>query len=72
MSDDAPMKARQFMRKLQAVGVIIDGSHGKGGHKMLSFQGKKTTMPYHSADLGNVLIGKICRQLGLDPRKVLK
>ena len=37
----------------------------------MRYNDKRTTLPYHSKDLGNVLIKRICRQLGLDEKEIL-
>jgi predicted RNA binding protein YcfA (HicA-like mRNA interferase family) len=66
------MKAKQFVQKLERVGVEIDRKRGKGGHVLARYQGRWTTVPMHgSADLGPDFIKRICRQLGLNPKEVL-
>ncbi|MBI4775872.1 MAG: type II toxin-antitoxin system HicA family toxin [Deltaproteobacteria bacterium] len=59
------------MRRLKAAGVLVDASRGKGGHCLLRYNNKRTTLPCHGNDLGNVLIKRICRQLGLDEKEIL-
>ncbi|MDY6852589.1 MAG: type II toxin-antitoxin system HicA family toxin [Thermodesulfobacteriota bacterium] len=66
------MKGREFIRKLKKSGAVIVGKRGKGGHVLVEYKGKKTTVPFHGdADLGSGLLKNICAQLGLDPRDVL-
>lgn len=70
-SDNGPMKARQFLRKLKAAGVKDTPSRGKGGHVYLEFGGNWTTLPFHgSDDIGPNLLREVCKQLGLDWREV--
>jgi predicted RNA binding protein YcfA (HicA-like mRNA interferase family) len=65
------MKIKQLLRKLQAAGVEIDRSRGKGGHIGLSYRGRRTVVPVHgSADIGPNFIKTICKQLGLDPAAI--
>jgi predicted RNA binding protein YcfA (HicA-like mRNA interferase family) len=66
------MKAKQLIRKFREAGVEIDESRGKGGHYVLRYGGAWTTLPVHgSKDVAPVFIKDICRQIGLDWRKVL-
>jgi predicted RNA binding protein YcfA (HicA-like mRNA interferase family) len=49
------VKTKQLIRKLQAAGVEIDKSRGKGGHIGLRYKGKRTVLPVHgAADIGPV------------------
>ncbi len=66
------MKARQLLRRLRQAGCDIDPRGGKGGHYKVRYQGRSTVVPVHgAADLGPDFIRRICKQLGLDPDKVL-
>jgi mRNA interferase HicA len=66
------MKGRQLIRRLRAAGVEIIESRGKGGHIVARYRGRQTTVPTHgSRDLGPDFVREICKQLGLDPRRVL-
>jgi mRNA interferase HicA len=66
------MKGRQLIRRLKAAGVEIIKSRGKGGHVVVRYHGRQTTVPIHGdRDLGPEFIREICKQLGLDPRRVL-
>jgi mRNA interferase HicA len=66
------MKGRQLIRRLEAAGVEIVRSRGKGGHVIARYQGHQTTVPVHGdRDLGPNFIRDLCKQLGLDPRRVL-
>lgn len=72
MSCCLSMKAKQLIRKFREAGVEIDTSRGKGGHYRLKLGGKATTLPVHGDhDLAPDFIKKICKQIGLDWRKVL-
>lgn len=66
------MKARQFLRRLREAGVEIDESRGKGGHVLVRFRGRWSTVPVHGAvDLGPDFLRTICKLLGIDPKLVL-
>jgi mRNA interferase HicA len=66
------MKSRQLIRRLRAAGVEIIKSSSKGGHVVARYRGRQTTVPVHgSRDLGPDFIREICRQLDIDPRRVL-
>jgi predicted RNA binding protein YcfA (HicA-like mRNA interferase family) len=66
------VKSKQFIARLRRAGVVIDKARGKGGHRWATYKGRSTTIPVHGdADMGPVFMKKICKQLGLDPKKVL-
>jgi predicted RNA binding protein YcfA (HicA-like mRNA interferase family) len=66
------MKPKQAMRKFRQAGVEVEPGRGKGGHYMIRYEGKWATFPVHGdRDIGPDFIKKLCRQLGLDWRKVL-
>jgi predicted RNA binding protein YcfA (HicA-like mRNA interferase family) len=66
------MKGRQLIRRLKSAGVEIIKSRGKGGHVVARYRGRQTTVPIHGdRDLGPDFIREICKQLGLDSRRVL-
>lgn len=66
------MKAKQFLRKLKALGAEINDKRGKGSHVLVSYQDKGATVPFHKGrDLDRNFLKEICKQLGLDPDKVL-
>ena len=47
-------------------------SRGKGGHVVARYRGRQTTVPSHGdRDIGPDFIREICKQLSLDPRRVL-
>lgn len=61
------MKSKQFIQKLRRMGVEIIERRGKGGHVLAKYKGNQTTVPIHGdADMGNVFLKKICKQLGLN------
>ncbi|MFZ2316082.1 MAG: type II toxin-antitoxin system HicA family toxin [Gammaproteobacteria bacterium] len=60
------MKVKQFIQKLRRIGVEIIDGRGKGGHVLAKYNGKQTTIPTHGdADMGNIFLKKICKQLGI-------
>jgi len=60
------MKGKQFIKKLRWIGVEIIEGRGKGGHCLARYKGKQATIPVHGdADMGNVFLKKICKQLGI-------
>ena len=66
------MKGRQFIRKLRRAGVEIDTKRGKGEHVRLIHEGRSTVLPVHGdTDLAPEFLQRICKQLGIDWRKVL-
>ena len=66
------MKGRQLIRRLKVAGVEIIESRGKGGHVVARHRGRQTTVPIHgSRDIGPDFIRDLCKQLGLDPKRVL-
>lgn len=66
------MKGRQFVRRLRKAGVAIDTKRGKGGHLRLVYRGRSTVLPVHGdTDLAPEFLRDICKQLGIDWRKVL-
>ena len=61
-----------MIRNLRRAGVDVVKRRGKGGHWLVRFEGKQTTVPMHGdTDLGPEFIRTICKQLGLDPGEVL-
>ena len=66
------MKGRQLIRRLKAAGVEIVESRGKGGHVVARYGDRQTTVPIQgSRDIGPDFIRDLCKQLGLDPKRVL-
>ena len=66
------MKSKQLIRKLQKIGVEFTKGRGKGGHQLARHKGKQTTIPVHGdSDLGPNFIKMICKQLGINPDKIL-
>ena len=72
MPHNPSVKAKQFLRKLQELGVEIIEGRGKGSHVLVKYRSKKTTVPFHKGrDLDRNFVKEICKQLGLDPNDVL-
>lgn len=66
------MKVKQFIQKLRRMGVEIIEGRGKGGHVLAKYKGKQTTIPIHGdADMGNIFLKKICKQLGIKFEEIL-
>ncbi len=66
------MKGRQFIRRLRGAGVHIETRRGKGGHVRLTYRGRATVVPVHGdTDLAPAFLRRICKQLGIDWRRVL-
>jgi predicted RNA binding protein YcfA (HicA-like mRNA interferase family) len=65
------LKGKQLIRKLRQAGVEIGGNPGGTGHLIARHQGKKVPIPFHGdTDIGPKFIAKLCKQLGLDPKKL--
>jgi predicted RNA binding protein YcfA (HicA-like mRNA interferase family) len=67
MSDHLTVKTKQFLRRLQAVGVVAVADRGKGGHYRLTCGQRKSILSFHGgADLTPTYMKVICKQLGLN------
>jgi mRNA interferase HicA len=65
-------EGRQLIRRLKAPGVEVIDSRGMGGHVIVGYRNRQTTVPVHgSCDIGPDFIRDLCKQLGLDPKRVL-
>jgi len=61
-----------LVRKLRQAGVEIIERRGKGGHWLARFEDRQAPIPMHGdTDLGPEFIKRICKQLGLDPGRIL-
>lgn len=59
------MKYSEFERWLKQQGVEVVRS-GKGSHRIVSYKGKQTTLPFHKGkEIGEGLRKEILKQLGL-------
>jgi len=66
------MKGKQFVRRVEKAGAEIISNRGKGGHALAKHQGRQATIPVHgSRDLSPEFMKEVCKQLRLDPKKVL-
>jgi predicted RNA binding protein YcfA (HicA-like mRNA interferase family) len=66
------MKVKQFIRQLRRAGVEVVEGRGKGGHVLAKYKDKQTTIPIHgNADIGNIFLKKICKQLGIVLEEIL-
>ena len=60
------MTANELLRKLRALGAVIDPSHGKGGHVAVRLGSRFTFVPVHGKrDMPTGTFNGILRQLGL-------
>ncbi|SLM31263.1 conserved hypothetical protein [Desulfamplus magnetovallimortis] len=57
------MKIRQFLKLLKSHGAEIIKGRGKGGHVLVSMNGKQTTVPVHVTDYAPEFLDDICKQL---------
>jgi predicted RNA binding protein YcfA (HicA-like mRNA interferase family) len=68
----AIMKAKQFLRKLEAAGVRSVPAQGKGGHVRLVHGQHVSILKMHGAkDLEWVYMKEVCKQLGLSIQDVV-
>ncbi|MDD2388158.1 MAG: type II toxin-antitoxin system HicA family toxin [Desulfobacterales bacterium] len=66
------MKTKQLISKLKSLGVEITKGRGKGGHQLARYKDKQATIPIHGdADIGPIFIKMICKQLDINPDKIL-
>jgi predicted RNA binding protein YcfA (HicA-like mRNA interferase family) len=66
------VKGRELVRKLRRLGVEIEPRRGKGGHVRVRYEGRASVVLMHGdKDIGPNLVHEICKQLGLDPKRVL-
>jgi mRNA interferase HicA len=66
------VKGRELIRRLRQAGVEIEPRRGGTAHWQARYCGRSTSIPLHGdTDLGPHFIRRICKQLGLDPKKVL-
>lgn len=67
------MKTRQFMKLLKAKGATVDSARGKGGHVLVTLNGRQTTVPSHGdMDFDRDFLDDICKQLGTRLRELTK
>lgn len=72
MSYSKFMKSREFLKRLKRHGAKIRSNRGKGGHVLVEFQNKQTTVPVHGdKDLSPEFLKKICGQIGLEYKEIL-
>jgi predicted RNA binding protein YcfA (HicA-like mRNA interferase family) len=60
------------MRKPRRAGVEVEPRRGTGGQLRVRYRGRSSVVPMHGdKDIGPDLLRDICKQLGLDPKRVL-
>jgi len=66
------VKGKQLIRRLRKLGAEVDAKRGKGGHHLVKYQGRRSTVPVHGdRDLSPEFIKLVCKQLGMDPNEIL-
>lgn len=66
------MKPKQFIQRLQRLGVQVDKERGKGGHYRADYGGLWATIKFHGAkDLSPAYMKLVCKQLGIDSADIL-
>ena len=64
-------KTRQFLKPLLSNGAAIDKSRGKGGHVLVTMNGRQATVPSHGdTDFDPDFLDDICKQLGTRLREL--
>lgn len=67
------MKTRQFLKLLKANGATVDTSRGKGGHVLVTLNGRQATVPSHGdTDFDPDFLDDICKQLGTRLRELTR
>lgn len=62
-----PMKANDLLRLLARHGVTVIKGRGKGGHVIVRFNGKQSTVSTGSGEIPRLHVQTILKQLGIDP-----
>jgi predicted RNA binding protein YcfA (HicA-like mRNA interferase family) len=56
---------------LRRAGVEVTGRAGGTGHLLARYQANKAPVPMHGdRDLGPEFLKKLCKELGIDPRRL--
>lgn len=72
MSHIQPVKGREPIRKLRQVGVEVEPRRGGTGHWRARYGDRTTAIPLHGdTDLAPHFVRRICKQLGIDPKRIL-
>ena len=73
MPYNQPMKSKQFLKLLKAAQAEIIKNRGKGGHYLVTLNGKSTTVPVHGdTDYDPNFFDDICKQLGTRLKDIQK
>ena len=70
------MNGKELIKRLKRYGkaagirVYYDAEHGKGSHGRLYYGDKFTTMKNPRTEIGESLLKAMCRQLGVDRKKI--
>jgi mRNA interferase HicA len=66
------VKGKELVRRPRRAGVEVTGRPGGTGHLIARYQGRKAPVPMHGdRDRGPDYVKMLCKELGLDPRRVL-
>ena len=67
------VKTRQFLKYLKAAGATVVRDRGKGGHVLVTLNGRSSTVPQHGdVDYDPDFLDDICKQLGTRLRSIQK
>lgn len=61
------MTSRELLRKLRRLGVTIDPGRGKGGHVLVTRDGRRSIVPTGSGEVRRGTLRRILRDLELRP-----
>jgi mRNA interferase HicA len=61
------VNSRELLRRLRRLGATVDPSRGKGGHVMVSLNGRNSAVPTGSGEIPTGTFHAILRKLGLRP-----
>lgn len=68
-----PVKSKQFLKLLKSAGAEINRNRGKGGHYLVTLNGKSTTVPVHGdTDYDPDFLDDICKQVKTRLRDIQK
>ena len=65
------MKTSEFLRRLERYGVKVDTSK-RGSHLKAYYGERRSTIPFHSKEIGKGLYKKILKQLQIDEKDFIE
>jgi len=67
------VKIEEFIRRLKKCGVGITPNPSGSSHYLARFQERKVPIPVHeNKDFDRGFLRNICRELGIDPREIVR